>query len=131
MPIVSDFVVIQGDITRRIGDRATLWEKTFDTVGRAHGGLAILTFMVKGLIHTESNVDVKINGKHVGRIFNYKDADPNHWFTQIMTIGSNILNDGENKIHIEAVSYPSSESGDIFEDFYIRDVVCFFKQELE
>ena len=129
MPVLCDFMVIQGDSSRRIGDSATLWEKTFSTGGRHPGGMAILMFMVKGLTATDSNVDVKINNTSVGKIFHYKGADPNHWFTQIINIGSGILSNGNNEIQIEAVSYPGATPGNIFDDFFIRDVVCVFQQE--
>ncbi|MEA3325624.1 MAG: hypothetical protein U9Q37_10955 [Euryarchaeota archaeon] len=69
------------------------------------GGKAILMFMVKGLTVTDSDVDVKINNTSVGKIFNYKGANSNHWFTQIVNIGSNILKNGNNELQLEAVSF--------------------------
>lgn len=129
MPVLSDFAVIQGDASRRIGDGKILWEKYFDTVARHSGGNAILMFMVKGLTVTDTTVDVKINNKSVGKIFNYNGADRNHWFTQIINIGGGILKNGQNELQIEAVSYPGASPGDIFDDFFVRDVVCFFQQK--
>lgn len=84
--------------------------------------------MVKGLTVTESKVDVKINDTSVGNIFPYTGADPNHWFTQIINIDSGTLQDGDNELQIEAVSWPKAGPGDIYDDFYLRDVVCIFQQ---
>lgn len=128
MPVVSDIKVIQGDAIRRIGDGATLWEKTFNTGGRHSGGHAILMLMVKGLTAANSDVDVLINNRKVGVIEHYNGADRNHWFTQIVNIGGGILNDGNNDLQIQAVSYPGAGAGDLFDDFFLKDVVCTFQQ---
>jgi hypothetical protein len=128
MPVVADFTVIQGDAVRRIGDGATLWEKQFPTGGRYVPGGAILMLMVKGLTVATKPVDVKINNRSVGRIYPYRGADPNHWFTQIINIGSGILNHPYNELQIQAVDYVGG-GDDNFDDFYLRDVVCFFNQE--
>jgi hypothetical protein len=130
MPVVCDMQVIQGDSNKRLGDGgATIWEKDFGTGGRYSGGDAILMFMVKGLTATESTVDVKINNRSVGRIYPYTGADSDHWFTQIINIGGGILKSGTNELQIQAVTWPGSTSGDIWDDFWIRDVVCFFQQK--
>ncbi|MCB1985735.1 MAG: hypothetical protein H6936_14120 [Burkholderiales bacterium] len=127
MPILSDFVVIQGDVNRRVGDGAILWEKNFPTGGH-NGQYGILMLMIKGLTVAQKDVDVKINNKSVGKIFRYEGANANHWFTQIINIGPNILkNNGTNELQIEAVDYVGGGS-DHFDDFYLRDVVCFFSQ---
>lgn len=128
MPVLSDFTVIQGDVNRRVGDGATLWEKTFNTGGRHPGGQAILTLMVKGLTETNSDVDVKINNVSVGKIFHYKGANPNHWFSQTINIGGGILNNGDNELQLEAVTWPGATPNNLFDDFFLRDVVCFFQQ---
>jgi hypothetical protein len=127
MAIVCDFIVIQGDSSHRIGDGATLWEKTFLTESRLRTRTAFLMFMVKGLTVTEKEVDVKINNTSVGKISPYTGANKDHWFTQIIHIGSEILNDGENELQLEAVDYEGGGS-DHFDDFYLRDIICFFKQ---
>lgn len=128
MPVLCDFIVIQGDVNRRLGDGATLWEKNFNTGGRHPGGAAILMLMVKGLTSADMNVDVKINGKGVGKIFRYKGAHAQDWFTQIINIGPGTLKDGDNEIQLEAVSWPGASATNLFDDFYLRDVVCFFQQ---
>lgn len=129
MPVLCDFVVIQGDDNVVLGDGGVvLWEKNFSTGGRHSGGEAILMLMVRGLTETTSNVPVKINNKTVGNIYNYNGANSNHWFTQIINIGTTVLKDGNNEIQIGAVSWPGAESGNLYDDFAIRDVICFFKQ---
>ncbi len=127
MPVVCDFVVIQGDSSRRIGDTSTLWEKNFNTGGLNGKGSAFLMFMVKGLTATDSDVDVKINNMSVGKIF-HSNSEDTGWYTQIINIGTGVLNDGSNELQIEAVSFPGATPGNIYDDFYIRDVICFFKQ---
>jgi len=55
--VLCDFIVIQGDTAKRIGDGGiTLWEKQFNTGGRRSSGGAILMLMVKGLTEADSNV---------------------------------------------------------------------------
>ena len=130
MPVVCDIQVIQGDSTKRLGDGgATVWEKTFNTGGRHSGGKAILMFMVKGLTATNSDVTIEINGTNVGKIEHYNGADSRHWFTQIVNIGSGVLNNGNNELQIQAVSWPGARAGDIYDDFWIKDVVCIFQQK--
>ena len=128
MPVVCDLQVIQGDAVRRIGDGAALWQKNFKTGGRHSGGDAILMLMVAGLTATKSDVDVRINHKSVGKIEHYKGADGRHWFSQIINIGGGILNNGDNEIEIRAVSWPGASASNLFDDFYIKDVVCIFQQ---
>lgn len=129
MPVLCDFVVIQGDDNVVLGDGGVvLWEKNFNTGGRHSGGAAILMLMVSGLTETTSNVPVKINNKTVGNIYNYNGAKSGHWFTQIINIGTTVLKDGNNEIQIGAVSWPGAESGNLYDDFAIRDVICFFQQ---
>lgn len=127
--VVSDFTVVQGDVSKRIGDGAIIWEKRFRTDGAINTRPTILMFMVKGLTAAESSVEVKINGERVGVIFPYTGSDGDHWFTQIVNIGPRVLNDGDNELQIVAESFPDAGRGDLFDDFYIRDAVCWFKQE--
>ena len=130
MPVVCDLQVIQGDSTKRLGDGgATIWEKIFSTGGRHSGGKAILMFMVKGLTATNSDVTIKINGTNVGVIEHYKGANSRHWFTQIVNIGSGILYNGNNELQIEAVTWSGATAGDLYDDFWIKDVVCIFQQK--
>jgi hypothetical protein len=135
MPIVSDFTVIQGDQSRRLGDGATLWEKNFNTGGRRSSGQAILMLMVKGLTYATEGVDVKINNRSVGKIFPYRwptqelrNADAAHWYTQIINVGGSNLNNGSNELQLQAIGFPEATGTNQFDDFSVRDVVCFFNQ---
>ncbi len=129
MPVVSDFVVIQGDETKKIGDGATLWEKNFGTGGCKTDEYAFLMLMVKQLSHSTEPVNVKINNKVIGKIFPHLGADGEYWFTEIMNIEKGTLKDGSNELQIEAIGHPGSTAGNMYDDFYVRDVICFFKQE--
>ncbi|MCP4004000.1 MAG: hypothetical protein GY725_07375 [bacterium] len=135
MPVVTDMTVIQGDVNRRVGDSNTLWKKTFYTHGRHPGGAAILMLMVKGLNCAKDPVVVKINDKSVGHIFpnrwdyvSHREQTVDHWSTQIINIGPRILKNGNNELQIEAIDYPEKTDQDQFDDFFVRDVVCFFQQ---
>jgi hypothetical protein len=137
MTVVCDFTVIQGDVDRRIGDGATLWEKNFDTGGREAGGNAVLMFMVKGLTYANEPVDVKINNVSVGVIYPYRwptqelrDADAEHWYTQIINVGGAQLKKVGNELQIQAIGFPGNTPQNIYDDFYIRDVVIFFQQSV-
>ena len=128
MAVVCDLQVIQNDVTQKIGDGAMIWEKIFNTGGRYPNGNAVLMFMVQGLTSTNSDVNIKINNKVVGVIENYKGANANHWFSQIVDIGEGILENGDNEIQIEAVSWSGASSNNLFDDFRIKDVICIFQQ---
>ena len=128
MAILGDFVVIQGDVVRKIGDGAPLWERNFNTKGRRYYGHAILTLMVKGLTVATSDVDVKINNRKVGVIHRYSGAHQQHWFTQIINIQGRYLSRRTNEIQIAAAPWPGARAGDLYDDFFIKDVVCFFQQ---
>lgn len=135
MAVLSDFQVIQGDSSRRIGDGAIVWEKNFNTGGRTANGNAVLMLMVKGLTYSTEPVTVKINNKKVGSIFPYRlptkaerDATAQHWHTQIINIGGGILNSGNNELQMEAVGFPEATGTNAFDDFFVRDVICFFQQ---
>ena len=136
MAITSDLVVVQGDASRRIGDRSILWEKTFGSGGAS--GDAVLMLMVKGLTHANEPVKVKINDTEVGKIYPYRygtaeerRANSQHWFTQIIHIGSGILHKrGANEIRMEAARYPEATGRDAFDDYYVKDVVILFKHNV-
>jgi hypothetical protein len=135
MAIVSDFAVILGDTEVRVGDRATSWEKDFNTGGRVSGN-AVLMLMVKGLTYATKTVDVKINDMTVGQIFpNYwptkelRDADAEHWYTQIINVTGSMIKDGTNRMKIGAIGFGGSSPANEYDDFYIRDIVIFFQQK--
>jgi hypothetical protein len=130
MPVVSDFTLIQGDTIVTIGDSLPVWETTFGTGGRVSSEPALLIFNVRGLTATDVNVIVKINNVEVGQIRRYGgDGDiVNNWYTQMIAVGGSQLNDGNNELQIQAVGWPGSTPGNLFDDFMLKDVVCFFHQ---
>jgi len=132
MTVLCDFTVIQGDNAQPIGDGHEEFERIFNTGGRNSypDGGAFLLLNVRGLTHTDRDVDVQINGQSVGSIRHYggKDETASYWFTQMIHFPSNILRDGDNRIEIRAVTWPGSTPDNRFDDFELKDVICFFKQ---
>ena len=141
MSIVSDFTVIVGDNSKIIGDADLHWEHSFPTNGAQ--GSALLMLMVSGLTWADPEqqqvVDVKINGQLVGHIYPYRWPTEElrlgaakHWHTQVINIGAGVLKkSGNNTLELEAVPYPEATGTNAFDDFAVRDVVCFFKQQAE
>jgi hypothetical protein len=133
MPVVSDFTVIQGDGRITIGDSGTtLWEATFGTGGRAANEIAFLIFNVRGLTDATTDVAVKVNNVEVGTIRRYASGNNNagDWYTQMITVDGSTLNSGNNELQIEAVGWPGATAGNMFDDFDLKDVICFFHQEV-
>lgn len=133
MPVLADFTVIRGDSPITIGDNNTSWDTTFNTGGR-HNSAAVLMFNIQHLTHTHRNVVVKVNGNEVGRIYPYSGEfeTAKNWYTQIITLtGSQLKSSGNNQLRIQAVRLdPEDTTGtNVFDDFNIKDVVCFFHQE--
>lgn len=130
MPFVSDFVMIKGDEPIRIGDGRDLWEAPFNTGGRSADHHAFLIFNVKGLTHTNLDVRVRVNGIEVGKIYHYggRSETAEYWFTQMIAMQGQTLNDGDNEIEIRAVSWPGATADNLYDDFYLKDVFCFFHQ---
>ena len=132
MPVVSDFTVIQGDDRITIGDGNTLWEATFSTSARVESEPAILIFNVRGLTDTNVDVVVKVNNAQVGTIRRYNGGSDNagNWYTQMIRVEGATLNSGNNELQIEAVGWPGATAGNMFDDFDLKDVVCFFHQDV-
>ena len=132
MPVVSDFTLIQGDGRVTIGDSNTLWEATFGTGGRSASEPAFLIFNVRGLTDTNVDVVVKVNNVEVGTIRRYNGGSDNagNWYTQMISVDGDTLISGNNELQIEAVSWPGATNGNLFDDFDLKDVVCFFHQEV-
>jgi hypothetical protein len=130
MPVLCDFQVIRGDNAVKIGDGSPEWETTFNTGGRRSSGHAFLMFNVKGLTHTNDSVPVRVNNTEVGRIYPYggEGETANRWYTQLINIGGGVLRDGNNEIEIPAVSWPGAGPGNLYDDFFLKDVICFFQQ---
>lgn len=132
MTVICDFTVIHGDDSVLIGDGHEEWDETFNTGGRnsySDGG-AFLLLNVRGLTHTDRDVDVQINGRSVGKIRHYggQKETAGYWFTQMIHFPSSILHDGDNRIEIRAVTWPGTTPANRFDDFELKDVICFFKQ---
>jgi hypothetical protein len=135
MPVLCDFVQIVGDAPVNIGDSLPVWEVKFNTGGRDSSGTAFLIFNVRALTHTNVNVNVKINNKTIGQIARYgglseaERADTAHyWYTQMIAMNGSNLNNGDNEIQIEAVGFPGATNTNKFDDFQLKNVICFFHQ---
>ena len=137
MPVVCDFIQIVGDSPVTIGDGLPVWEKTFNTGGRSSSSTAFLLFNVRGLTHTDRDVDVKINNQVIGQIARYgglnnaeRDDTAKYWYTQMIAMNGSTLNNGDNEIQIEAVGWPGATASNQFDDFQLKDVMCFFHQSV-
>ena len=111
-----------------IGDRNPVWETTFSIPGRHRPRQAFLIFNIKHL--TYKDVPVIINGREVGVIYHHENWQvfQDHWFTQMINIGSGILESGKNKICIKAERLPPDPADDNeYDDFNLKDVICFFR----
>jgi len=139
MPVLCDFIQIVGDAPVTIGDSLPVWEANFDTGGRKSGSdifsTALLIFNVRGLTHTNLDVNVKINNVVVGKIYRYgglneaeRNDTANYWYTQMIAMTGSQLKDGVNEIQIEAVGFPGATPTNKFDDFQLKNVVCFFHQ---
>jgi len=148
MPVVCDFIQIIGDGPVTIGDANTLFEASFNTGGRygvtGVASAAFLIFNVRGLTHANEDVVVSVNGVEIGTIGHYFPGgpgvntndidDPNklrhrlHWYTQLIALTGSQLNDGNNQLRIEAVRFPGNTGGNTFDDFQLKDMMCFFHQ---
>ena len=136
---VSNFVIIRGDSSRRVGDGAPVFETTFTipepppTVPALNPLVhSVITYMVKGLTVATTNPEIRINNSVVGQIQRARGADRNHWFTQTVTIASGNtfpipLHTGTNELEIRAVSYPGAGGGDIFDDFFLRNIIVHYQ----
>ena len=149
MPMHSDFTLILGDSPITIGDSNRggypVWEKTFSTGGSEANSPGFLIFNVRHLTHSVGDVLVRINGKDVGFIYTYRPGgsdinttdvnqpekwrQTDHWYTQMIAFGGGQINDGDNSIRIEAVDYPEKTAANMYDDFLIKDMFCFFHKK--
>ena len=146
MPLVGDFRLIVEDSPINLGDSNQVWQQNFNTGGRDANTPGFLIFNVRGLTHSDRDVVVSINGTQVGVIHNYRPGgsgidttninqpekwrQSGHWYTQIIGFTGNQINDGNNTIQIQAVEFPENTSTNRFDDFEIKDLVCFFRQNV-
>ena len=145
MAIVTDMTVILDDYAKRIGDPNPERIFEFETLNRKTNRRAILMFMVRGLNHATDSVPIYINDEEVGSIkperwYNddvgeelgekLRKAARRFWRTQIVEFAGDYLkSSGDNKLRIHAVGFPESSETNQYDDFWIRDIVCHFKQE--
>jgi hypothetical protein len=127
--VVSDYSMIVGDSSVQIGDALPVWTATFNTGGRETSN-AFLTLNVANLTATSSAVAVRINGTIVGYIYPYTGAPSTHWYSQTIAFSGSVLHNGSNEIEVRAVSYPGASYGDIYDDFFLKGVICHFKQDV-
>lgn len=136
MPTLSDFVVVGGEDVVSIGDKNPSWQEEFWTGDRRSSGLVFLMITVKGMTWAKKSAEVKINDKSVGHITpnrwptkDLKKEAAEHWVTQTITFkASDLKDDSKNSITIKAVKYPGGSGSDIYDDFSIKNVICFFHQ---
>ena len=140
MPVLCDFIDIlenfhtddfRGDThVVRLGDFSTFRSEdlgiAFETVGRREDGRAILFCEYRGL--TEGEVTVQINGKPIGQLPPIARAD--EWVTKMISFsGARLRSSGFNSIHIEPKVLDQPTPGNLFDDFQIRELVCFVHHE--
>jgi hypothetical protein len=135
MPVLCDFTQIVGDSPVTIGDSLPVWEKSFGTGGRQADETALLIFNIRGLTYATNTVNVKINNQVVGQIHPYgglnnaeRDDAAKYWYTQMIAVSGSTLVDGNNEIQIDAVGFPGATNTNKFDDFQLKDVICFFHQ---
>ena len=131
MPTLCDFIEIIGNKPVTIGDGRNPWQGTFDTGGRREEARALLIFNVRGLTYAQEGARVEINEEEVGTIVPYsgKDATAHDWHTQMISVsGSTIKDSKKNRITIHAALYPGTSAGNAYDDFDIKNLVCFFHQ---
>lgn len=122
MPIVCDFTEIIGDNILNVSSQSQVLK--FNTAGRLSGSQvarrALLIFNVRGLTSSSSNVPVRVNEVNVGSIFPYLGANGSHWYTQMISLDGSRLNNGDNRILLEAIN----------DSFQVKNMVCFFHQSV-
>lgn len=135
MPVLCDFELIRGNKPIKIGDRIwqahEVWRRTFNTGGRRRDKPAFLIFNVKGLTRATKDVPVKINDKVVGYIYPYENRGENYneWYTQMISLEGSQLNNGDNELEICAVEWSGAKPGHMYDAFYLKNVVIFFRQK--
>lgn len=144
MPIVGDFSIVSHQThapTGRFGNLASPYiigdnsldqplELSFGTGGR-HNSPALITMMVRSL--TDGHARVVLNNDHeIGRISPSSSEDQSTWRQEQFVVHSNILSgansDEANTLQIFPVQEADDVPGD-HDDFFVRDIVCFFHQQ--
>jgi len=144
MPVLCDFAEIVGNEPIQIGDSRHHFQQEFHTGGRIASRPCFLIFNVKHLTHTETPVEISINGNRVGEIQPYfpggdgissSDDQPEkwrqapHWYTQMIAFNGQEIRRGKNRIDIDAVELPNPGERNKYDDFQIKNMMCFFHQD--
>lgn len=142
--ILSDYTVIHGNNPIHFHGSYT-FETDFNTGGR-HKSDAVLMFNVKGLINAANPVRIEINDGEFFEIDKYFPAASypdredlilseidylSHWYTQMITFDGSILSSGNgprNHFRIENVAAVGG-SGNDWARFYMKNIICMFKQD--
>ena len=77
-------------------DRNPAWERTFRIQGYHRLRLAFLVFNLRHLTYVDATV--RINDQEIG-VIHHRDnwrVFRDHWFTQVISIGSGVIKSGEN-----------------------------------
>ena len=102
------------------------FSKKFNTDGRENAQ-ALLMVNVRGL--TDSNAVVMVNDKIVKSLTPCPQGNSGQTFSQHIVLQSSLLSPtgGNNRLEIMRVQ-EAGGSIEQFDDFAVRDIVCFFKQ---
>jgi hypothetical protein len=99
-------------------------ERSFNTSGRVADEPAILVLMVKGGPNGLRDTDVYLNDLSIGGMFRYYHTAADQWRTVMALIPPGVLADGTSVLR----SYRCAECSGECADYYVRNVVCFFKR---
>ena len=130
MTVVSDFTVIQSGVAT-VGDpNANVLQRHFRTTNNNDNQIALVTMMVSGL--AAGSAPVRLNGHEIGEIAPH-DAGSKGWFAEQFAVPKGILKPGQanpNELQINLVPAANPSPGNVFDDFQVRDIVCFFHQDV-
>jgi hypothetical protein len=134
---MSNFVVIQGDQTRKVeksqNGQIHAFVKDFTIEDTDSGKAAVVLVMVKGLTQADDKpVAVAINGKTIGYLYPNHGADSEAWFTQIINFSASegsLLPNAKNPESKNTLEIPAPDSEMHFKRFYVQNIVCFYKPQ--
>jgi hypothetical protein len=132
MPRVTNFTDLVGDGGVLIGDDGVLeYIRDFNTSTYAtNGGNACLMLMAQGLTEPGSSAEVLVNDIPVGFIHSsHADARPDR-VSQIINVGTEVLNAGDNRLRIKAAVLSGGGSGNEHDDFEVSDVMLFYQVDV-
>ncbi len=134
---MSNFVVIQGDQTRKVeksqDGELHAFTKEFMIEDIDSGKAAVVLVMVKGLNQADDKpVAVAINGKTIGYLYPNHGADSEAWFTQVVNFSASegsLLPNPKNAESKNILEIPAPGSEAHFGRFYVQNIVCFYKPQ--